>query len=184
MKTAKSNKPAIHHCIICGIAMHLLHKRKYCSDRCNPHKRIWDKSPRACITCQSIYRPVRQDHRYCNRSCQPYGNGGREKYYQTKDWKFKRATFILAHTIVNGLPISNKYCIECYKREGRLNDMYAVDHIMPRKQHGTDDHRNLQSLCKHHHQSKSAQEGNSNADRNRGGRPRRKGRVGEILNID
>jgi 5-methylcytosine-specific restriction protein A len=32
----------------------------------------------------------------------------------------------------------------------------AVDHKIPRKRGGTDDESNLQSLCRHHHASKTA----------------------------
>jgi 5-methylcytosine-specific restriction endonuclease McrA len=33
-----------------------------------------------------------------------------------------------------------------------------VDHIVPKKQGGTDDESNLQSLCKPHHSAKTARE--------------------------
>lgn len=38
--------------------------------------------------------------------------------------------------------------------------MYAVDHKVRRKDGGGDNFENLQSLCRKHHQIKSAQEGN------------------------
>lgn len=53
-------------------------------------------------------------------------------------------------------------CQAC-KREGRLNpyrkgEGFAVDHIIPKAQGGTDDPANLETLCKQHHDSKTERE--------------------------
>jgi hypothetical protein len=161
-------------CVTCNTEFESPHKKKYCSIECNPNIRKWDKSERKCQTCHSIYKPRTRHQRYCSRACQPYGNGGRDKYYQTKHWKETRANFIASTTLINGIHLSNQYCIECYRRQNRLNDMYAVDHIVRRADGGLDEHMNLQSLCRYHHQSKSAVEGNKNRT-TWGGRPKRGG---------
>lgn len=51
---------------------------------------------------------------------------------------------------------SNRKCFRCDK------PTFAVDHIVRIKDGGTHDLSNLQGLCRHHHQSKSASEGNKN----------------------
>lgn len=48
-------------------------------------------------------------------------------------------------------------CQQC-KREGLVALAYAVDHITPRAEGGTDDDHNLEAICKPHHQRKTAAE--------------------------
>lgn len=171
-KYAKKNISKQCICVTCNGTFTVTHVKKYCSPECNPNMRVWDRANRYCTTCGSEYKPYTRHQKYCKRACQPYRKGGQDKYYQSKEWKVIRATFITLNTTVNGLPISNKYCIECYRKQGRLNDMYAVDHIVRRADGGSNEYANLQSLCRYHHQSKSALEGNSTRT-NHGGRPRK-----------
>jgi hypothetical protein len=165
------NKVITHVCFTCKQSFSANRKRKYCSIECNPHIRKWDKSERVCETCNNVYKPRTRYQRWCKRSCQPYGNGGKAMFYQSKEWKKIRSTFIESYTNVNGINLSNKFCIECYRKQNRLNDMHAVDHIIRVKDGGSHEHSNLQSLCRYHHQSKSAVEGNR-IRTNFGGRPK------------
>lgn len=84
----------------------------------------------------------------------------RDPHYQSTSWKKTRLSFREGFTIVNGFSLSNKYCIECYKQNKRLVSALNTDHIVRRKEGGTDDHSNLQTLCDSHHNTKSAREGN------------------------
>jgi 5-methylcytosine-specific restriction enzyme A len=152
-------------CEKCGAQFKSNHKRKYCSIECRPnyHPPFIDKVERICEGCTQPYMPKYDKQRFCSCSCRGSGYGkfgGNQGFYNSKQWRQIRAFFITSHTVVDGLPISNKYCIECYKKHNRLNDMYAVDHIVRVKDGGSNEYNNLQSLCRHHHQSKSAQEGN------------------------
>lgn len=54
----------------------------------------------------------------------------------------------------------DKLCQEC-SRHGIATAAYAVDHIRPKAQGGTDDPDNLQSLCKRCHAVKTAKESNT-----------------------
>ncbi|MBC7618294.1 MAG: HNH endonuclease [Candidatus Saccharibacteria bacterium] len=47
--------------------------------------------------------------------------------------------------------------------EKRIGRAYAVDHIKPKSQGGTDDLDNLQGICKAHHATKTAREGGGRA---------------------
>lgn len=57
----------------------------------------------------------------------------------------------------------NYLCQECM-RQGTLTPLcvrprdHAVDHIIPKAHGGTDDERNLESLCDAHHKAKTAKE--------------------------
>lgn len=147
-------------CIVCGIEFQTTHRRKYCSPRCNPNITVWDNSPRICRTCGQSYMPLFNKQKTCKRTCNPYKKPYSDGFYQSKGWIAIKAQFKASYTVVNGIKISNLFCIECYRKHNTLNDIYAVDHIIPRREGGTEDFNNLQSLCKHHHQSKSAVEGN------------------------
>jgi 5-methylcytosine-specific restriction endonuclease McrA len=81
-------------------------------------------------------------------------------FYQSKQWQSIRNSFRSMTTTINHFNLSNKLCIECYK-EGTIKEANVVDHILQRKHGGTDDYDNLQSLCDHHHNIKSANEGNT-----------------------
>lgn len=50
-------------------------------------------------------------------------------------------------------------CQPC-KRQGFITEAIAVDHVIPKFEGGTDDDRNLQSICGPCHQSKTAAESN------------------------
>lgn len=127
----------------------------YCSRVCQ-----FNKGKRVCVTCGNEYLAKRANQIYCNRGCNPYSTKSTDKFYLSKKWRSIRASFIKRYSSINGSIISNKYCIQCFKKDGTLVDMYAVDHIRRRLDGGSDSFDNLQSLCRHHHQSKSAQEGN------------------------
>jgi 5-methylcytosine-specific restriction protein A len=57
-------------------------------------------------------------------------------------------------------------CVECEKA-GRVTAATVPDHIVPLWKGGPDTEANLQSLCREHHDEKSAQEA---LERSRGGR--------------
>lgn len=93
------------------------------------------------------------------------GNGQRfnpDPFYQSQAWKSTRKAFIAGQTTLpNGMRVSNTLCIECFLK-GVITPMYVVDHKVRIKDGGDrTDLNNLQSLCESHHNSKSANEGNS-----------------------
>jgi 5-methylcytosine-specific restriction endonuclease McrA len=83
-----------------------------------------------------------------------------DSYYQSKSWKDNRRSFREGYTEVNGIQLSNKYCIDCFKESRSFVLGSNTDHIIPRKEGGSDDHTNLQTQCDTHHAKKSANEGN------------------------
>lgn len=138
------------YCVVCGNEFSTTNKKKYCSGKCNPHIKIWDKSPRKCANCKIDFTPKFNKQRHCKRSCNKYKQHSDNDFYQTREWKSARAAF----------RVLNQNCAECSKI-GLTVTMYAVDHIVPIKDGGDKTcFSNLQSLCLKHHQSKSAQEKN------------------------
>ncbi len=107
---------------------------------------------------KSIARPwlkqVKQGQRY-----------NKDTFYNTKEWKSTRASFLSSPPHVELSPIhhisyANKYCIECWKK-GKITDTFIVDHIQRKRAGGSaTDHANLQGLCNPHHNAKSAREKN------------------------
>jgi hypothetical protein len=83
-----------------------------------------------------------------------------DPYYQSPQWKHNRASFRRGTTEVNGIQLSNKYCIDCFKESGKLIPGSNTDHKKRRKEGGSDEHDNLQTQCDTHHAKKSAMEGN------------------------
>lgn len=147
-------------CVTCKKTFTATHKRKYCIKECDPNYRpLLNLPKRTCIKCNVEYQPRYKAQKYCSSACHQYKPYESPGYYQSKEWKQLRSAFISSYTVVNGLPISNRFCIECFVKHNRLNDMYAVDHKIRVKDGGAHTFDNLQSLCKHHHQSKSACEG-------------------------
>lgn len=87
-----------------------------------------------------------------------------DPFYQSREWKFIKQSFINSAPLIklepiHGIEFKNDYCVECWK-EGKIVKMYALDHIQRRRDGGSDEHENLQGLCKKHHASKSAEEAN------------------------
>jgi len=149
-------------CPTCGVVFKTNNKRKYCTTACGPnYSQPWDNSTRICINCSKGFTPKRKDQKYCSTKCNPYRKNTIDKYYLSKEWKSIRAEFIRYVSMVDGWPLPHKYCFECFRKTGTRKPMYAVDHIIPRRLGGSDEFNNLQSLCRFHHQSKSAVEGNS-----------------------
>lgn len=70
-----------------------------------------------------------------------------ERGYGT-DWDKRRARI---------LNRDKRLCLEC-KRQGRVNTGNHVDHIKPKAQGGTDADENLQTLCRPHHDEKTARD--------------------------
>ena len=143
--------PKIKHCKTCKSVIY--GSKKYCSKECRP--KYWDKAARECKACSKAFNPQRRTQTYCSSQCWPSSvyksHSGTNGFYNSKEWKeIRRQFFTIA---------INNQCIICLDK-GTLNKAYALDHKIPRKQGGTEDWSNLQGLCKHHHQSKSAQEGN------------------------
>lgn len=56
---------------------------------------------------------------------------------------------------------SNPLCVLCLA-EGRTTVATDVDHIVPRRQGGSDEESNLQPLCHSHHSQKTGREGDAN----------------------
>ncbi len=99
-----------------------------------------------------------------------------DPFYNSPEWRRVRKAFIQSSTILWNPPfekqedgslmmttqiVSNRLCHECAK-QGNTVEMHTVDHIVRIKDGGSrTDFSNLQSLCKHHHAVKSAQEGNT-----------------------
>ena len=81
-----------------------------------------------------------------------------DPYYQSNDWRMRRDNFRQGTTEWEGIKVSNKLCLQCFK-EGTIREGRHTDHIVARKAGGSDDNSNLQTLCDTHHASKSANEG-------------------------
>lgn len=170
VKTVKPEASLIYsgYCNYCRAPFVSRRKTKYCSRYCGrkfhltPEKREKDKVRLFNTKGRGLVK---------NCTCATCGIHFKTNY-RSKEWKTIRLSFIESYSFVNGTQLSNRYCIECYKRKGILKPMHAVDHIVRRRDNGPDTHNNLQSLCKHHHQSKSASEGNA-VRINFGGRPKK-----------
>jgi len=71
-----------------------------------------------------------------------------KRFYNSREWKLLRRQKLAKDPL----------CEQC-KREGRLTPATVVDHIVPMKEGGAClDIKNLQSLCKRCHDSKTARE--------------------------
>jgi 5-methylcytosine-specific restriction protein A len=78
----------------------------------------------------------------------PHEGRGLDPFYNSSAWRKNRTAFIQEHPL----------CVEC-EREGRVHPGSVVDHIQPRHFGGDDfSWDNLQTLCKRHHDQKSATE--------------------------
>lgn len=85
-----------------------------------------------------------------------------DPWYQSPEWKHTRAAFREGTTFVNGIHLSNKYCILCFTEKGRYVPGSHCDHKQAIQDGGSrTDHSNLQTLCTSHHNRKSAIEGNN-----------------------
>ncbi len=62
-------------------------------------------------------------------------------------WQKRRRRWLQEHPL----------CVDCEK-EDRVTAAIVVDHIIPKSRGGADDESNYQSLCKHHHDCKTARE--------------------------
>ena len=49
-------------------------------------------------------------------------------------------------------------CQDCLEREGRVTPAAQVDHVIPKAKGGSDELSNLRSLCREHHDEKSARD--------------------------
>lgn len=81
-------------------------------------------------------------------------------YYSTPHWKALRDQHRKGFTDVNGYRLSNMYCVECFKEHKIKLPASIADHIIQREEGGKDELSNLQTLCDHHHNAKSAREKN------------------------
>lgn len=93
----------------------------------------------------------------------PHRQGTRynpDQHYQSKGWKNTRAAFRQSYTEVNSIRVPNIYCIDCFKQHSQFIEGSNTDHIVRRKDGGSDEFSNLQTLCDKHHAIKSANEGN------------------------
>ena len=70
--------------------------------------------------------------------------GSAAKRGYDRQWQQLRRAFLRAHPL----------CIECAK-EGATTPATEVDHIIPKRDRGTDEWDNLQPLCKPHHSRKT-----------------------------
>lgn len=69
-----------------------------------------------------------------------------------RGWMERRAKWLRAHPL----------CCHC-DAEGRTTLAEEVDHIVPLWKQGLDDDSNFQSLCKPHHEAKTAEEARERA---------------------
>jgi 5-methylcytosine-specific restriction endonuclease McrA len=99
---------------------------------------------------KSIHRPWMPKHR-------PHSS---DPYYQSSAWKALRAEHRRGTTIVNGFPLRNIFCVDCYKESALCIPGANTDHVIARKDGGKDELSNLQTQCDTHHARKSAEEGN------------------------
>lgn len=73
-----------------------------------------------------------------------------DPFYSSAAWRKTRRAFLAEHPL----------CVKC-KELGYIKEARVVDHILPRTQGGADlNWSNLQPLCDHHHNVKSAKEKN------------------------
>ena len=113
-------------------------------------------SPRAgspCIMSGCPHRAV--DRGRCEQHARESNRAFRAKYPDQRpsssdrgygaEWRKVRDAFLAKHP----------YCRIC-EDEGKQERATDVDHIVPRRKGGTDEPSNLQSLCKHHHSTKTA----------------------------
>jgi len=88
-----------------------------------------------------------------------------DKFYQSREWKTTRASFIASEPLIqlppiHNIPYQNKFCVECWKK-GKIVDMQMVDHKDRIRAGGSKtDYTNLQSMCNKCHAAKSANERN------------------------
>ena len=108
-------------------------------------------SPCAEPGCPALVHGARCERHDCKRqhyAAHPRGSSTRQGY--GADWRTARAAFLGGHPL----------CAEC-ERAGQIVAATIVDHIQP---HRGDralfwDRSNWQSLCKRHHDRKTAREG-------------------------
>lgn len=87
-----------------------------------------------------------------------------DPFYHSQTWARTKAIHKQGFTIVDGVSVSNMYCIPCYRETKLLVPMHTVDHIIAIKLGGSrTDSNNLESQCKTHHARKSANEGKRQA---------------------
>ena len=84
-----------------------------------------------------------------------------DSFYQSKYWRSTREIFRRGVTVMpDGYALKNIFCVDCYTEKGREVEGSQTDHVVQRKEGGTEDHDNLRTRCEHHHNVKSANEGN------------------------
>lgn len=100
-----------------------------------------------------IKRPWQRQSNYGNRySIDPI--------YHSSQWRSTRELHSQGFTEWNGQKVSNRLCIECYKK-GKIVPFHTKDHKVRIEDGGARfDLSNIQSLCLSCHNSKSAKEGN------------------------
>lgn len=84
---------------------------------------------------------------YIPKAKNPRDTEDNDGFYNSKGWRRMR----------DAKRSDNPFCEECEK-QGRITPAGCVDHIIPRKQGGSDGYNNLQSLCNSCHAQKSAGE--------------------------
>lgn len=86
---------------------------------------------------------IKEGHRHNERS-------GDRSFYQTKEWRATRNSFLMA----------NPWCVDCEK-EGKKGKATVADHIEQVIKGGEKlNWNNLQGLCDHHHNARSARQRN------------------------
>ena len=94
------------------------------------------------------------------------GNRNSDSWYQTREWKTTRQSFInspphISLPPINGKQYSNAYCVECW-RSGKITPTHTIDHIVCIKDGGSrTDFNNMQGLCESHNATKTAIDGNN-----------------------
>ena len=70
-----------------------------------------------------------------------------DPYYQTQGWRDLRQQHRQGYTMVNGFRLSHVFCIQCYRESKMLVLGATADHVLARKDGGTDTLDNIQTLC-------------------------------------
>lgn len=92
------------------------------------------------------------------KESKPFEREKKTDFYNSWPWRKLRKSYLSAHPV----------CVKC-EAEGKIVEGNYVDHIQRIADGGAKlDESNLQTLCKHHHNSKSGKEAHGYRENKRG----------------